>query len=190
MAKDNLVKFKKSKRFSSKKLSAFFVLLLTLTAVPMVNTIVSKNNNDSGRTIASSKDSESDRRSLRRLAKKSAKTLYSVGRKANNLEQFQYGELYGHYTIKREINKISQVHLASEENIITVKDRLKFIKKHKDIWYVDFDSIKKLSETLDGDVLVEEFSLFEDGKSVGQINVRSKYDGLLQILVSKVEDQI
>ena len=184
---NNVVKFPtivrdkpKKDYLRAKQVGACFMIVFTLFAVPMLNTI-STTPDAPTRAIANVDETGEGKKQLRRLSRKSAKTLYSVGRKANPLEQFQYGELYGAYTIKRELNKISQVHLIQDSNMIEVKDRKKFIKKHKKIWYVDFDLVETVSDNLEDDELVEEFILYKKSQEVGRATARSKQDHLVML---------
>ncbi len=185
---NNIVKFPtvvrdKPKRnyLRAKQVGACFAIVFTLFAVPMLNVLNTTDDPDQKRAIANFEESQEGTKQLRRLARKSSKTLYSVGRRANQLEQFQFGVLYGQYTIKRELNKISQVHLSQDADMMEVQDRGKFIKKHRKIWHVEFDSIELASENFDEGELTEEFTLFDDSEEVGLAIAKSRENGLVMI---------
>ena len=191
--KNNIVKFptgvqnkpKKKNYLRAKQVGACFAVVFTLFAVPMLNVINSSDDPDQKRTIANFEESQDGTKQLRRLSRKSSRTLYSVGRRANDLEQFQFGVLYGQYTIKRELNKISRVTLSQDAEMIEVENRGKFIRKHRDIWHVEFDNIELISGNTDENGLTEEFNLFNDSEKVGLAIAKSRDNGLISIDITE-----
>lgn len=190
--KNNIIKFPtvvkdepKKNYLRAKQVGACFAIVFTLFAVPMLNVINSSDDPDQQRAIANFEESQDGTKELRELSRKSSRTLYSVGRRANNLEQFQFGVLYGQYTIKRELNKISQVTLSQDTEMVEVEDRGNFIRKYRKIWHVEFDSLELASENLNEDGLAEEFTLFNDSNIVGLATARSKDNGLISIQITE-----
>ena len=180
------------------------VLLGILFIVPFINTsdretrnteyqsLMSENQNHSGRIIASAQNSlhtsqnsldyvENQESFLKDLTEKGNVSLSQLGKKPSKVEQFQFGVLSGNYSVIRRKGGISHLEAQSavnEDELKKVKDRAEFLTDYRSFWFIPFQSVEKVLDIQANDKNSEVFVLKNaENRSVGKATILSHQGG-------------
>lgn len=132
---------------------------------------------------------EEERALVKHVASLSLNETASIGRKPSRLDEFSFGYLEGKYHVEGENGKVAEVEFSNDPNTGNdpkeISDRAQFLRDHKDVLSVKYESAIRVSSSTLDEKIVESYQLLNSyNMPVARVDFKlSSNNGLLYMKV-------